>query len=331
MNIPTRSTQEITPETSVAKFYIMKISILVPVYNVEKFFSRCLETLFSQTYPEIEYVFVNDCTPDNSMTILRSELQRYPLRATMVKIINNSENQGIAKVRNTLLENASGDYILFVDSDDWIEKNMVEELVDKAICSKADVVGCDYYEDYPDTRVVCKQHYPSDHIEAMKAMTLLRIKGVLWKLLIRRDLIVQNKLSFIPDIQFGEDYIFCCKLFFFAKSFSSVDKALYHYVQYNPNNYCSTNSDNRIQSFANAIRAVERFYREKGVYDMLEPELLQRKFLCKSIYVLDRTHRNVRKWAVLFPESNGIWRNMNYSVPNRMMFLLSEMYAKLFC
>ena len=309
----------------------MKVSILVPIYNVEKFFSRCLESLFSQTYTNIEYVFVNDCTPDNSMTILSDMLQKYPSRATMVKIINNPENLGIAIVRNTLLENATGEYILFVDSDDWIEKDMVEKLVERATSTDADIVGCDYYEDYPDNMVIRKQHYPSDHIEAMKAMTLLRIKGVLWKLLIRRDIIIKNELSFIPDIHFGEDYIFCCKLFYFAKSISAVDKALYHYVQYNPNNYCSTDSDKRILSFADAIRMVESFYRKEGVYDVLESELLQRKFLCKSSYILDKSHRNIRKWAALFPESNRAWRNINYSIANKMKFFLLELFIKLVC
>ncbi|MGM9699060.1 MAG: glycosyltransferase family 2 protein [Prevotella sp.] len=309
----------------------MKVSILVPVYNVEKFFSRCLESLFSQTYSNIEYVFVNDCTPDNSMKVLHDILKKYPNHVDMVKIIEHPSNYGIAVVRNTLLDNAHGDYVLFVDSDDWIEIDMVEKLVGEAKRSGADVVGCNYYEDYPDGKVLRKQTYPSNHIEAMKAMTLLKIKGVLWKLLIRRELIAQNNLSFVPEIHFGEDYIFCCKLFYYAQAFSSVDKALYHYVQYNPNNYCSTDSDVRINSFANAIRMVETFYREKGVYDMLKLELLQRKFLCKSSYVLDSKHRNLRKWSLMFPESNGVWHNIGYSTPNKIKFLLSEVFAKLFC
>ena len=104
----------------------MKVSILVPVYNVEKFFSRCLESLFSQTYSNIEYVFVNDCTPDNSMIVLHDILQKYPNHVNNVKLIENPSNNGIAIVRNTLLDNAHGDYVLFVDSDDWIENDMVE-------------------------------------------------------------------------------------------------------------------------------------------------------------------------------------------------------------
>ena len=308
----------------------MKVSILVPIYNVEKFFSRCLESLFSQTYPNIEYVFVNDCTPDNSMDVLHNIMERYPQRANKVRIINNATNSGIAIVRNILLENATGDYILFVDSDDWIERDMVELFVENVRHTNADIVGCDYYEDYPDKTVLIKQNYPADHTEAMKAMTLLKTKGVLWKLFIKHDVIVENNLSFYPEIHFGEDYIFCCKLFFYAKSFSYVDKALYHYVQYNPNNYCSTNSDSRINSFAKAIQMVETFYRENGVYDILNHELLQRKFLCKSSYALDKKKRNIKKWASYFPESNGMWRKMNYSIPNKMRFLLFEIMAKLF-
>ena len=309
----------------------MKVSILVPVYNVEKYFARCLETLFSQTYSSIEYVFVNDCTPDKSMFVLQETLEKYPSRANSVKIIENKQNLGIAIVRNTLLENATGEYVLFVDSDDWIEVDAIEKFVDKAQQSNADIVGCDYFEEYPDRQVLFKQSYPSHHVEAMKAMTLLRIKGVLWKLFMRRELIVHNNIYFVPEVQFGEDYIFCCKLFFYAKSFSCVDEALYHYVQYNPNNYCSTDSGLRIESFSRAITIVETFYREKGVYDILEKELLQRKFLSKSSYVLDAKKRDIKKWASYFPESNGAWRGLNYSLPNRIRFLLAEVMAKLFC
>lgn len=309
----------------------MKVSILVPVYNVEKYFARCLETLFSQTYSGIEYVFVNDCTPDKSMYVLQETLEKYPSRANSVKIIENKQNLGIAIVRNTLLENATGEYVLFVDSDDWIEVDAIEKFVDKALQSNADIVGCDYFEEYHDRQVLFKQSYPSHHVEAMKAMTLLRIKGVLWKLFMRRELIVHNNIYFVPEVQFGEDYIFCCKLFFYAKSFSCVDEALYHYVQYNPNNYCSTDSGLRIESFSRAITIVETFYREKGVYDILEKELLQRKFLSKSSYVLDAKKRDIKKWASYFPESNGAWRGLNYSLPNRIRFLLAEVMAKLFC
>ena len=305
----------------------MRVSILVPIYNVERFFARCIESIFSQTYQDIEYVFVNDHTPDGSMSVLGRMCEKYPVRANNVKIIENANNQGIAKVRNTLLENAGGDYVLFVDSDDWIEPDMVELMANEAMSRNADVVGCDYYEDYESRSVVVRQEYPSGHDEAMKAMTLLKIKGVLWKLLIRRDILMQNDLRFIPTIHFAEDYIFCCKLFYYSHVFASVNKPLYHYIQYNPNNYSSTDIDKRVESFARAIREVERFYRQEGVYEKLEKELTMRKFLVKSQYVLDNGHVNIRKWSRLFPESNHVWREMGYSRGNRMRFFLANCAA----
>ena len=305
----------------------MRVSILVPIYNVERFFARCIESIFSQTYQDIEYVFVNDHTPDGSMSVLGRMCEKYPVRANNVKIIENANNQGIAKVRNTLLENAGGDYVLFVDSDDWIEPDMVELMANEAMSRNADVVGCDYYEDYESRSVVVRQEYPSGHDEAMKAMTLLKIKGVLWKLLIRRDILMQNDLRFIPTIHFAEDYIFCCKLFYYSHVFASVNKPLYHYIQYNPNNYSSTDIDKRVESFARAIREVERFYRQEGVYEKLEKELTVRKFLIKSQYVLDNGHVNIRKWSRLFPESNHVWREMGYSRGNRMRFFLANCAA----
>lgn len=305
----------------------MKVSVLIPIYNVESVFARCLDAVFSQTYGDIDYVFVNDCTPDNSMAVLARKCEQYPDRAASVRILENNTNQGIAQVRNRLLENAQGDYVLFVDSDDWIEPDMVELLVEEAVSKNADVVGCDYYEDRPNGSQIVRQDYPVQHEEAMKAMTLLKIKGVLWKLLVKRKVLVDNHLCFARDVDFGEDYLFCCKLFYFARVFSSVNKPLYHYVQYDANNYCSMDIDKRIDSFAKAIAKVERFYRQHGVYDRLEKELTQRKFLNKSLYVLDGNRRNIRKWSHIFPESNGIWRELDYSLGNRIKFFLAEMAA----
>ena len=295
------------------------VSVLVPVYRVEPFFDRCLRSLFAQTYQDIEFVFVNDCTPDNSMGLLKDYCERYPDVAARVKVIENERNMGIAPVRNRLLDNATGDYVLFVDSDDWIETDMVEVLVRKAQATGADMVGCDYYEDYPDRSEYRRQTYPESHEQRMRDMTLLRIKGVLWKLLVRRSLFEENHIRFVEDIHFGEDYILCCKLFALARHVESVSKALYHYVQYNPNNY-SNSSDANIDSLCRAIRSVETCYREQGLLPLLEKELLQRKFILKSVYVIDARRRDLRRWGRLFPESNWSWKGLGYGRANRLLF-----------
>lgn len=197
---------------------IIKISLLIPIYMVEKYIEKCLQSVFEQTYLNIEYVFINDCTQDKSMDILKNIILKYPHRKEQIKIINNTKNEGIAKARNQCLKHATGDYILFIDSDDWIEKNMVEIMANKAKETNADIIGCGYYEEYSNNRIPFKQTYPSDHLNAMKAITLLTIKGVLWKLLVKKRLYTDNNIQFVPDIQIGEDYIVCCKLFFYSKN-----------------------------------------------------------------------------------------------------------------
>ena len=307
-----------------------KVSVLVPFYNVEKYVGRCVESLFSQTYSNIEYVFVNDCTPDNSMDIINEYIDKFNVRNKCV-IINHEVNKGISASRNDCLDNATGDYILFIDSDDYIDKDMVELLVKAAIENNADISGCGYIEEYKDRRVQMPQRYTNNHVEMMRAITLLTIKGVMWKLLIRRSIVEENQVRFIPDNTMVDDYLFCCQVFFYAKRFASVDKCMYHYIQYNPNNYSKTREFN-ITSQAKAIIKTEEFYKENGVYELVKDELLQRKFISKLPLLLNKNCYNVKLWRELFPESNNIWKKMNFSFKQKALFQLasSPLYVLLY-
>lgn len=299
-----------------------KVSVLVPFYNVEKYVGRCVESLFSQTYSNIEYVFVNDCTPDNSMDIINEYIDKFNVRNKCV-IINHEVNKGISASRNDCLDNATGDYILFIDSDDYIDKDMVELLVKAAIENNADISGCGYIEEYKDHSVEMPQRYTNDHTEMMRAITLLTIKGVMWKLLIRRSVVEENQVRFIPDNTMVDDYLFCCQVFFYAKRFASVDKCMYHYIQYNPNNYSKTREFN-ITSQAKAIIKTEEFYKENGVYELVKDELLQRKFISKLPLLLNKNCYNVKLWRELFPESNNIWKKMKFSFKQKILFRLAS-------
>ena len=105
-----------------------KVSVIVPIYNVEAYIERCAISLFEQTLDDIEYIFVNDCTPDNSMMILSEVLSRYPQRKEQVRIINQPKNQGAAKAREDGIKEARGEYIIHCDSDDWVDKNIYQLL-----------------------------------------------------------------------------------------------------------------------------------------------------------------------------------------------------------
>ena len=301
----------------------VKVSILVPFFKVEKYVGRCVESLFTQTYQNIEYVFVNDCSPDKSMDVINEYIEKYGV-AEKCKIISHKKNQGISASRNDCLDNMTGDYFLFVDSDDYIDKDMIESLVEAAIKENADISGCGYIEEYADHSVEHPQKYTNDHDEMMRAITLLTIKGVMWKLLVRSTIVIDHcdEVRFIPDRNMVDDYLFCCQLFYYAKRFAGVNRCMYHWIQYNPNNYTHTTIF-AVESQAAAIRKTEEFYREKGVYELLKDVLLKRKFISKLPLLLDNTCFDVKRWRLLFPESNEAWKDMAFSFCNKTLFRIA--------
>ncbi len=119
------------------------VSILVPVCNVSDYIERCAHSLFQQTFYDIEYVFVNDCTPDDSIEKLQKIIEQYPNRKPFVKIIHHDKNRGVAAARNTAIDNSSGKYLQHIDSDDWVELDMIETLYNKAETEQADIVVSD--------------------------------------------------------------------------------------------------------------------------------------------------------------------------------------------
>ena len=300
----------------------IKVSILVPFYKVENYVGKCVESIFRQTYNNIEYVFVNDCTPDKSMEIINENIDKYGVR-DKCKIIEHKTNKGISTSRNDCLDNATGDYILFIDSDDYIDLDMVESLVNAANENDADISGCGYTEEFGDRSVDMPQVYTNDHYEMLKAITVLKIKGVMWKLLIRRSIVEDNNVRFIPDNTMVEDYLFCCQIFFYAKRFASVDRCMYHYIQFNPNNISKTTVFN-VTSQAKAIIKTEEFYKENGVYDIVKEELQQRKFLSKLPLLLNKNCYDVKTWRQLFPDSNFAWNNINLGMRNKLIVLLAQ-------
>lgn len=302
----------------------IKVSILVPFFKVEQYVGRCVESLFTQTYKNIEYIFVNDCSPDNSMEVINEKIDKYCM-ASKCKIIVHDKNQGISVSRNDCLDNMTGDYFLFVDSDDYIDKDMVELLVEEALKENADISGCGYIEEYADHSVEHPQKYTNDHNEMMRAITLLTIKGVMWKLLVRSTIVTEHReeVRFIPDRNMVDDYLFCCQIFYYAQRFVGVDRCMYHWIQYNPNNYTHTTIF-AVESQATAIRKTEEFYRKKGVYEVVKDSLLQRKFVSKLPLLLDKNCRDVKRWRKIFPESNEVWREMRFSKGNKRIFRLAQ-------
>lgn len=218
---------------------MVKVSVCVPIYGVEKYIEQCAVSLFEQTYDNIEYIFVNDCTPDKSIEVLKSVIEKYPERKGQVKIINHERNLGLAGARNTAVEKATGEYIAHVDSDDWIDTNYIQELVDVAVKNEADIVRCDVTKEYPDHSVVRHFKYYADKERMLQLMVgeldivSHAIGGAIYKTRLYKDNDIKAKVG----VNHGEDYSVTPALTLCANKIHHVSKPYYHYRLGNENSY----------------------------------------------------------------------------------------------
>lgn len=302
---------------------VFKISILMPIYKVEKYLEKTLDSIFTQTYPNLEYVFVNDCSPDNSLQVLKGTIAKHGIDKDKFIIVNHQQNEGIAVSRTDCIAHAKGEYIFFVDSDDWIEKDAVEEMVAATKGGTIDIVGCDYMKDF----LSGKTTYHHENYAETCRDNLLRclnydIATVLWKLLIRRRLF--DNFSITPHVDIVEDYIMSVKLYYYAQSFAAIPKAFYHYVQYNQARV-SLQTLWSIKMHIKGVQEVEQFCREKGLYDVfVHHKLLLRKSNIKSNFVLNKQMLDHNAYKYVFPEANGVWREVQYKRIEQLKFWLVE-------
>ena len=204
-----------------------KVSVIIPVYGVKKYIERCARSLFEQTLDDIEYIFVDDSTPDNSISILRKVLSEYPNREKQVKILRHEKNKGLAQARQTGLKIASGEYIAHCDSDDWVDVHMYEEMYNKAIEEDADVVVCDYIVTN-DTSVI--KTINACHAKSAKQLIenclFQRDPWSLWNKLFNRK--AYSNIEY-PKGAMGEDMVTIIQLLWNCKMLSYIKKPYYQY------------------------------------------------------------------------------------------------------
>ena len=224
----------------------MKISVLVPVYGVEKYIARCAESLFGQTYEDLEYVFVDDCTTDRSMAVLHEVTERWPRRKGQVRIMRNDRNRGIGYTRQRLIDEATGDYVTFVDSDDYLPPQAIGEA----------------HMPYPER---AKGRY----LKQMLCQDI--VSNRMWGRLIRRTLFTENGVRLVPGIDFSEDYSVMTRLLYFANR-SVTTGTVYFYSEENTSSYTHTASPRHARSYLMACRVVLDFFTANGMpHEYLTP------------------------------------------------------------
>ena len=204
------------------------VSVIIPIFKVRNFIERCVCSLFEQTLTDVEYIFVDDASPDDSIDILKACIERYPERKEQVQILVHEQNQGLPAARNTGLAVATGEYVFHCDSDDFVEKDMLEEMYMAAKGKDVDMVYCDFYLSFEkNERYMSNPAYETAEDMFKQGLLGGNMKYNVWNKLVRRSLYTDNGITFPAGHAMGEDMTMI-RLAACAKSVAYVPKAFYH-------------------------------------------------------------------------------------------------------
>ena len=272
------------------------VSIIVPVYNAEKYLRRCLDSIINQTYQNLEIILVDDGSKDASGKIC----DEYAIKDSRIRVIHK-DNGGVASARQFGLENATGEYVIHADPDDWVEPTWIEELLMYALREYKDIVMCDYYREYQAESVIVSEKPTSLNREDLLSDLLYeRIWGALWNKLIKRSCFEKYGISFNPEMSLWEDLYVITALIYKGASVSHLPIPLYHYD-------CYSNANSIVRK-----PTLRQVLSQKIFIEKFEPLLIelffkeafyQRKFQLKTrCFRTGKENKNL--FIGLFPEFN---------------------------
>lgn len=288
---------------------MIKVSVVVPVYNVEKYLRKCLTSLANQTLQEMEVIVVNDGTKDRSQDIIDEFVAAYPNKfRSFIK-----ENGGLSDARNYGMPYCRGEYIGFVDSDDYVDADMYEAMYNEAKRIDADMVMCDYLKEYPNNKVCMharKYNVPEEMFFGGLAAA--------WNKLYRRELVEKTGTLF-PKGLIYEDTEFYCKLIPHITSCGYVDKPFVHYVQREGS--IANTSSRKVAMIFDIFDDIYHYYQTTGFIDKYSQELeyfmihvllgSSMERICKCA---DRQIRKelLQKTVLFLQEKNKNWKKNKY-------------------
>ena len=250
----------------------VKVSVIIPVHNAEKYIRECIESLLNQTLQQCEFIFINDGSADNSEQII-NEYKKIDNRIMLI----NQENNGVSTARNTGLYRASGEYIGFVDSDDYVELDMYEQLYTKAKEYNCDVVFCNYESEIEGHKLITDYSFPknnlldADFIDRTILPYFIKEENfnTVWNKIYKNKIIQEKYITFPPNMDLGEDGMFNIYFFNNAKKTVYLDYTGYHYREV----------------AGSATRNLKKNYFQQSldVYNMELPDQIQNKINIHTI------------------------------------------------
>ena len=279
-----------------------KVSLIIPVYNVEDYIEKCLNSVVNQTLKDMEVIIVNDGSKDSSKQKIEKYLKKYP----GIKYLEK-ENGGLSDARNYGMQYATGEYIAFLDSDDYVEETMYEEMYNVAQKEAADMVECNFIWEYPD-----KKREDIGAVYNSKREMVEKARVVAWNKLIKRELLEKTGVKFPIGLRY-EDVEFFYKLVPYLEKVSFVKKCFVHYIQ--RGNSIANTQNIRTKEIFTVLQNVISYYRENGFYDEYKDELefiYVRFLLCSSLKRMCKIQNKEERNLAL----DETWNNITLNFPN---------------
>lgn len=271
-----------------------KISVIIPAYNVEKHIERCLQSVINQTLKDIEIIIINDGSTDNTLENIKKVIDENDKR---IKIISRI-NKGVSYSRNEGIELATGEYIAFLDADDWIEANFCEDVYLKLKQTNSDIITCDYYIN--ESQIVKRPEFEIiNNKEYLKEILNGNIMPSVALKVIKRNILIQNNIKFNEKIKIGEDLLFSFDLSFLHIKVTNIKKPYYHYMI--RENSASNSYNKNILDILNVIRYIEDKLRSHNLYNKFKDEVNYLKYIhLYYLYIIipkpfNKTHKLLYK------------------------------------
>ncbi len=235
------------------------ISIIVPVYNTEKYLEKCIDSILNQTYVDFEIIIINDCSLGNADEIIKKYSDK------RIKYIKNKTNKGIGYNRNLGIKKSKGDYICFIDSDDYIREDFLELMYNKCISDKLDLCICDYNYVYDNGKIkeVILESFSNTNLDKTPKLLIDIPLGPCNKMY-NKKMIIDNNLEFSENLKY-EDVSFVASTLFYSKNIGKVDKALNYFSVHE--NSETTVRDDRVFDIFKQLDIVKNIFKyEKNLY-----------------------------------------------------------------
>ena len=271
----------------------MKISIIIAAYNIENYIERCLKSVLNQTYKNIEIIVVNDGSTDETKKIIERSL-----KDRENKIIINQENKGLVKTREVGFKKSTGDYILFIDGDDWLELECIEKLVKQIEKTKCDMVIYNFFETTDIDKKEVKSIIDILNDEEINIMNFLKAKIIpsVWSKLIRRNFILENKIEFPSAISYGEDLALIGTIFTKKPKATYLNEAYYNYYQ-RVGSITKGEIDEKVLEVGEALKTIKESLITEGLYKENKHyfEFICFKHLFESKFLICKNDNPVRR------------------------------------